>query len=85
MVHSITTPKKTLSLTGYYHVYTEPKDAIVTPDLDPKFFALKGYHIKMNHPQILIKILSYNSLNSHTVTTYSRGKHSKLKLTNIDP
>jgi hypothetical protein len=39
----------------------------------------------MNHPQILIKILSYNLLKSHVVTIYSHQKHSKLKLTNIDP
>ena len=85
MVHSIITPKKTPSLTGYYHVHAEPKDAIVTPDLDMTFFALQGYHIKMNHPQILIKILKYNSLNSHAVTIYSHWKHSKLKLTNTNP
>ena len=78
-------PQENIVLTSYYHVHAEPKDAIVTPDLDPTFFALKGYHIKMNHPQILIKILSYNSLNSQTVATNSHWKHSKLKLTNTDP
>ena len=31
-------PKKTMSLTGCYHVHVEPKDAIVTPYLDPTFF-----------------------------------------------
>ena len=48
----MTTPKKTLSRTGYYHAHVEPKDVNVTLNLDPTFFALKGYHIKMNPPQI---------------------------------
>ena len=48
----MTTPKKTPYLTGYYHAHVEPKDATVTLDLDPTFFVLKGYHIKINPPQI---------------------------------
>ena len=48
----MTTPKKTPSLTGFYLAHVEPKDATVTPDLDPTFFALKDYHTKMNPPHI---------------------------------
>ena len=47
----MTTPNKTPSLTGYYPAHVGPKDATVTLDLDPTFFALKGYHIKMHPPQ----------------------------------
>jgi hypothetical protein len=78
-------PQENTIPTGYYRVYAELKDAIVMPDLGPTSFALKGYLIKINHPQILIKILPYNSLNSHNVMTDSHRKHSKLKLTNTDP
>jgi hypothetical protein len=45
----MTIPKKTLSLIGYYPAHVEPKDATVTPALNPTFFVLKGYHIKI-HP-----------------------------------
>ena len=50
LVPLMTTAEKTPSLTGYYHVHVEPKDAIVILELDMTFFALKGYHIKMNPP-----------------------------------
>ena len=48
----MTTPKKTPSVTGSYPAHVEPKDAIVTLDLDPTFSKFKGYHIKMNPLQI---------------------------------
>ena len=54
----MTTLKKTRSLTGFYPVHAEPKDAIVTLDLDRTFFALKGYHIKMNNMRIVISWLA---------------------------
>ena len=44
--------KKIPSLIGYYPTHVEPKDAIVTPDLDLTFFASKGYHTIMNPSQI---------------------------------
>jgi hypothetical protein len=46
----MTTPKKTPSLTGYYPAHVEPKDATVTLDLDPTFFALKGYPYQNGPP-----------------------------------
>ena len=48
----LTTPKKSPSLIGYYLAHVKPKDVTETLTLDPTFFALKGYHIKMKPQQI---------------------------------
>jgi hypothetical protein len=75
----MTTPKKTPSLIGYYLAHVGPKDATIIPVLNPTFFVLKDYHIKIHPPQLLTKFIEFTYCNDRFLPATQEAKTNKYK------